>query len=143
MVAATVSVLLVACDESAPPAPAASPGPPASAFIGPRWSAIAVRGEAPVPGAEPTMTFGETQVQGTGGCNQFSGTYRYDAATGTIAFGSLAMTAMGCIDNRINAIESHFAEVIGRATRLDLDADGRLHVSGPSGEVILAKMVEG
>jgi heat shock protein HslJ len=133
--------VVAACDPAASP-PSGS-GLPASAFVGPRWTAIAIGAQQPVPGHEPSIQFGSGRVQGNGGCNGFSGTFRYDEGTGAAAFDGLAMTAMGCLDPRIGIVETAFSNILSRADRIALDADGRLHLSGPAGEVVLAKDLEG
>jgi heat shock protein HslJ len=131
------------CDEGAPAGSAGSPGPPAAAVEGPTWTAIAIGGQPPVPGHEPSIQLVGGRVRGSGGCNGFSRGYRYDERTGTIAFDNLAMTAMGCLDPRVGPIETAFSGILAGADRLALDADGRLHVTGPAGEIVLAKALEG
>ena len=148
LIASLVLAALVAagCDVGAPAASAGSPGslgPPAAAIEGPTWTAIAVGGQRPVPGHEPSIQLSAGRVRGSGGCNGFSGGYRYDAATGAIAFDGLAMTAMGCLDPRVGAVETAFSGILAGADRLTIDADGRLHVTGPAGEIVLAKALEG
>jgi heat shock protein HslJ len=138
-----LALLAAGCDVGAPAAPAGSPGPPAAAIEGPTWTAIAVGGQLPVPGHEPSIQLDAGRVRGSGGCNGFSGGYRYDARTGRIAFDGLAMTAMGCLDPRVGPIETAFSGILAGADRLALDADGRLHVTGPAGEIVLAKALEG
>jgi heat shock protein HslJ len=96
-----------------------------------------------VPGHEPSIQFAGARVRGSGGCNEFSGEYRYDEPTGAVAFDQLAMTAMGCLDGRVSAVETAFGSILAGADRLRLDADGRLHVTGPAGEIVLAKGLEG
>ena len=131
------------CEEGAPAVSPGSPGPPAAAIEGPTWTAIAVGGQLPVPGHEPTIQLLAGRVRGSGGCNGFSGRYRYDAGTGAVAFDNLAMTAMGCLDPRIGTVESAFSGILAGADRLALDADGRLQLTGPAGEIVLAKALEG
>ena len=148
LIASLVLAALVAasCDVGPPAASAGSPGslgPPAAAIEGPTWTAIAVGGQLPVPGHEPSIQLDAGRVRGSGGCNGFSGGYRYDAATGAIAFDGLAMTAMGCLDPRVGLVETAFSGILVGADRLALDADGRLHVTGPAGEIVLAKALEG
>jgi heat shock protein HslJ len=141
-VAAVVIVALVAaCDEAI--APSGSAGPSPDSFVNVPWSAISIRGLAPVPGSEPSIVFAVAHVKGSGGCNQFRGDYRYDQATGTIELANLAMTAMGCLDPKVSSVETAFAQALTQANRLDLDADGRLRLTGTGGEVVFAKMVEG
>jgi heat shock protein HslJ len=139
--ALALASLAVACDAAIPAA--SGIGPAASAFVGPRWTAIAIRGQAPVPGHEPAIQFTDGGVRGSGGCNGFSGGYRHDERTGAIAFDRLAMTAMGCLDPRVGQVEAAFSDVLVSADRVSLDADGRLHLTGPAGAIVLAKAVEG
>jgi heat shock protein HslJ len=145
MRAALLAVLLFAslvagCDAAMAPG---SPGPAPGAFVGPSWSAISVAGHAPVPGREPSVQFAGGQFRGSGGCNQLFGNYRYDQATGAIEFRNIGMTAIGCLDGQVSTIEATFTQALGQANRLDLDADGRLHLSGAAGEIVLAKAIEG
>jgi hypothetical protein len=43
----------------------------------------------------------------------------------------------------VGPIETAFSGILAGADRLALDADGRLHVTGPAGEIVLAKALEG
>jgi heat shock protein HslJ len=88
-----------------------------------------------------TISFAATAVRGSGGCNQFGGTYQYDAATGRIAFAELGMTAMACAENQRMELEAAYVQALGRATQVDVDADRHLVLSGPSGVVVLAAML--
>jgi heat shock protein HslJ len=134
-----VLVLIVAgCDEVASP-DGGSGTLPAVAFVGPTWSAISVAGQQPVPDAVPTMIFTADRVKGNGGCNTFGGGYRYDGSSGRIAFEPLAMTLMACLDNHRMVVESAFVGAVNTADHLAVDADGRLHLTGPGGEVVLTK----
>jgi hypothetical protein len=55
----------------------------------------------------------------------------------------MAATTRGCVDENRTEIDVAFFGAISRADRVFLDPDGRLHLTGPGGEVILAEMVEG
>ncbi len=143
LVAIVMSLFAVlgGCGTTTPPASSGAGGPSASAFVGPNWTAITIRGQAPVPGSEPTIQFVGGNVNGSGGCNHFSGGFRYDEATGAVAFDQLAMTAMACVDQRVGAVETAFSGALAQANQLALDGDGRLHLAGPGGEIVLAKAV--
>ncbi len=58
------------------------------------WTVISIGGQATLPEARPTMTFdaGGT-VSGSGGCNQYSGSFRTDGDQ--IAFGQVSFDAHG------------------------------------------------
>jgi heat shock protein HslJ len=131
----------VACDDAV--VPSGSLGPAPDAFLNVGWSVVSIRGQAPVPDSEPSIAFSATHVKGSGGCNQFGGNYRYDPSTGAIAFDQLAMTAMGCLDQRVGSVETAFMQALTQADHLDLDADARLHLTGAGGEIVFAKMLEG
>jgi heat shock protein HslJ len=136
-----VVCVVAACDESE--APGGSAGPAPDAFVNVPWSVISIRGQAPIPGHEPSIVFAGAHIKGSGGCNQFGGDFRYDQRTGAIELSNLAMTAMGCLDMRVGSVETAFVQALTEANRLDLDADGRLHLNGSGGEIVLAKVVEG
>lgn len=142
-VAIVLVATLAACDPAAPPPGDASAAPSPAAFAGPGWSALSIRGLAVPPGLPVQVSFTADEIRGIGPCNAFGGRYRFDAASGRIAFDQMAATARGCVDENRTAIDVAFFEAISRADRLFLDPDGRLHLTGPGGEVVLAKMVEG
>ena len=102
------------------------------------WRVVAVNGRPPVPGSEPTAAFAATEIKGSAGCNSYGGSYFYDPATGTIAFRDLGMTAMACAVPARNEIETLFAQAITQAISASIDPEGRLVLSGPGGEIILA-----
>jgi heat shock protein HslJ len=102
------------------------------------WRAVSVVGRPPVAGREPTMAFAVDQVKGSAGCNSYGGQYRYDPSTGGIAFAELAMTAMGCLEQARMDVEAAFAKAIISVTTASIDPQGRLVLSGPGGEIVLA-----
>jgi heat shock protein HslJ len=87
----------------------------------------------------PTVTFEVSTVSGSGGCNFFSGSYRYDRATGRIGFERIAMTAMACAEPPVNAFETRFSQALAQADLVSLDIRGRLTVNGPGGAVVLER----
>ena len=141
IVALVLVAALAACDAADPAPPGGGSGPPTLQST--TWSVLTIAGRAPQPGVTLTISFAASTARGSGGCNQFGGSYQYESSSGRIAFKELGMTAMACVDNRTMAFESAFAQALTQATRLDRDADGRLHLSGPGGEIVLAAMIEG
>jgi heat shock protein HslJ len=142
LVALVLFVTLAACD-AAEPGPSGGGSRPTT-LAGSSWSVLTVAGRAPGPGAAPpTITFTGTTAKGSGGCNQFGGSYQYDAATGHIAFAELGMTAMACVEKGRMDLEAAYVQALGRATQVDLDADRHLVLSGPGGVIVLAAMIEG
>ena len=134
-------VALVACDAADPVPPAGGSRP--QTLQGTNWSVLTVAGRAPQPGVSMTINFAATTARGSGGCNQFGGTYQYEAATGRIAFAELGMTAMACVENQRMDLEAAYVQALGRATQIDVDADRHLVIGGPGGVVVFAAMLEG
>jgi heat shock protein HslJ len=102
------------------------------------WRAVTVSGRQSVAGSEPTAAFGPTNVNGSSGCNSYGGTYAYDPSTGAIAFKDIAMTLMLCAEPARNVVESLFTQAMNAATSASIDPQGRLVLSGPGGEIVLA-----
>src|SRR5262249_51103908 len=142
LVAVVLAVVLAACDAEASPSGAASPAAPA-AFPGPAWAALSIRGLAGPPGMSGQVSFTAEEIPRAGPCNAFGGRYRFDAGSGRITFDQMAATTRGCVDENRTAVDVAFFAAISRADRAFLDPDGRLHLTGQGGEVVLAKVVEG
>ena len=132
---ALVAVIAIACEADAPPE---SSGPGPSTLVGTAWSAVSVDGgPAPVPGKEPTIAFDAGTVTGDAGCNMFFGKYGYEPATGRFVFQELAMTARGCLDDRLNAFETAFSQALGSADHLAMDGQTLL-MTGPAHRIVFA-----
>jgi heat shock protein HslJ len=102
------------------------------------WRVVAINGRPPAAGSEPTAAFAATEVKGSAGCNSYGGQYTYDPATGAIAFGNMAMTAMGCVEPGRGETEAMFTQAISQATAASIDPEGRLVLTGSGGEIVLA-----
>jgi heat shock protein HslJ len=102
------------------------------------WRVVAINGRPPVAGSEPTMAFAAAQVAGSAGCNSYNGNYRYDPSTGAIAFDQAAMTAMACLEQARMDVEGMFTTAMAQATSASVDRQGRLVLTGPGGEIVLA-----
>jgi heat shock protein HslJ len=109
-----------------------------TALTGTAWRVVWINGQAPVAGSEPTAVFSATDVKGSAGCNGYGGHYDYDPATGRLAFDDLAMTAMLCVEQDRNRVETAFTKALGQAASASIDPTGRLVLSGPGGEIVLA-----
>jgi heat shock protein HslJ len=106
----------------------------AASLAGTAWRVVSVAGAAPVAGREPTITFEPERVSGTTGCNQYFG--GYTLVGGAIAFSAVGMTRMAC-DDAVGQIEGAFTGALTAATSATFDAEGRLHLAGPGGEIVL------
>jgi len=92
------------------------------------WTVTSIGGQATLPEARPTMTFaaGGT-VSGSGGCNQYSGSFRTDGDR--IAFGQVSSTLMGCEGQR-GLQEAAFLSAVQGAATWRLADDGNLVLGG-------------
>lgn len=97
------------------------------------WTVIAIGGAPTLDGAKPTMTFaGDGTVNGSAGCNRYSGAVRTDGAT--MSVGEIASTLMGCGGDR-GSQEAAFLGALRGATTWRLADDGKLVISG-AGEIV-------
>jgi heat shock protein HslJ len=126
---------LAACDEAERDARPSN-------LTGSAWQVVAINGRAPILKGEPTMIFAAAEVKGSAGCNSYGGRYSYDPSTGSIAFAEFSMTAMACQEGARNDYESLFTTSIGKVTAASMDPNGRLVLSGPATEIILAVMAQ-
>jgi heat shock protein HslJ len=132
LVAIVAALGLAACDDAGP----VPTGQPAT-LAGTAWRVISVNGQGPVAGSEPTAVFEAARVSGSAGCNQYGGSYQYDAASGAIALKDLGMTAMACLEQRRNDFEGIFFSAINKVTNASLDPEGRLVLTGPGDRIVL------
>lgn len=130
-----LGILFAACGADDPD-PTPVDGHPAT-LAGTAWRVVSIAGQRPVAGSEPAIAFDATTAKGSGGCNTFSGTYRYDR-TGALAFGDLAMTAMACLEAPRNALETAFMRALGGVNLVSVNALGLLVLTGSAGEILLA-----
>jgi heat shock protein HslJ len=132
--AALAAVLLIALLAACSPGADVSPSPSAPASLaGSAWRAVSVDGTSPVDGSEPTLTFAETEISGTTGCNQYFGGYTY--AEGTISFTQVGMTMMAC-EGPISDVEATYTAALNGATTATIDDGGQLLLSGSDGDVL-------
>jgi heat shock protein HslJ len=135
LVVALLSTLLAACDDASSATGGSGPGP--ASLAGTQWAVVAAdRLTAPVPGREPTLVLEADRASGSGGCNNFSGTYTYDPATGAIAFRALSMTATACLDHPLTNFERAFFEALSSADRV-VGTDLQLVITGGGHRLVL------
>ncbi len=108
-------------------------------LVGSAWRVVAVNGRPPIAGSEPTAIFAATDVKGSAGCNSYGGRYSYDPSTGAIYVPGHADDADGRASNLpVTMIEGLFTGALNQATSASIDPEGRLVLSGPGGEILLA-----
>jgi heat shock protein HslJ len=137
---ALIAMLVAACggssDSARPPDVVA--GWPAT-LAGTNRGVVSVVGQPSVPASTPFIGFTADRTQGTGGCNQFGGSYRYDPATGTLTFGEKVMTAMGCVGPQGDFERVFFAALQGPQHVIQTaDGSGDILFEGPKGRIVLA-----
>ena len=140
LVLAVTLLLVGAACGSGDPAPSVREGHPA-VLAGTSWRVVSVAGRTPVAGSEPTIVFTATNASGSGGCNSWFGAYRYDT-NGGLAFGDLGMTAMACLEDPKNALETAFMTALGQANLASTDPRGLLVLSGSGGQIFLANAAQ-
>jgi heat shock protein HslJ len=107
-------------------------------LAGTAWRVVSVNNHPPVVGSEPTAVFAADQLNGSAGCNSYGGQYTYDPSTGAIALRELSMTAMGCLEPGRSEFEGRFSNALTQATSASIDPAGRLVLTGPGGQIVLA-----
>src|SRR5689334_11454843 len=134
---ALVLTIAVACDVSSPAPTGPIEGHPTTLAV--TTSLVSAIGGQPVTiGDGPTMAFDGTRVQGSGGCNQFGGTYRYDPTTGELRFDGLGMTAMACAEPERNAVETRFIQILGQpGLTATLEPTGHVVLESAAGRIDL------
>jgi heat shock protein HslJ len=87
-------------------------------------------------GAVPTIEFGkDDQVSGTGGCNDYTGTYTVDGDA--LTFGPLAATMKACSEPEgVMEQETAFMSLLQSATGFKLDG-GQLHILNDKGYLVI------
>jgi heat shock protein HslJ len=137
---ALIALVVAACGGSSASSrpPDAVAGWPAT-LAGTNWGVVSVAGQPSVPASTPFIGFTADRAQGTGGCNQFGGSYTYDPTTGTLKFGELMMTLMGCIGPQGDFETVFFAALQGsQQVTQTADGSGNLIFEGPKGRIVLA-----
>ena len=97
------------------------------------WTVVSIAGQPTPPDARPTMTFapGGT-VSGSGGCNQYTGSFHTDGDRITV--GPVSSTLMGCEGER-GQVEAAFLSGLQGATTWRQAGDGNLVLEG-AGEIV-------
>ncbi len=126
-----MTVLLSACigaDQDRPP----SPG---TALTGPRWVLVSLHGSAPIEGREITLSFEETSVEGSGGCNTYGGSYT--ASEDSLSLRGVYWTEMACLEPKgVMEQEQAYFRALNAAARYRVDGD-RLELYDEAGAQIL------
>ena len=105
-------LLLVACSTSS-----------GANVEGTEWELLSINGVAPIEGTKITLRFLDGRVQGSSGCNTYSGDYTL-GDDGVFQAGPIAVTEMACLDPE-GAMdqEVNYLRILQGASKLVRDGD--------------------
>jgi heat shock protein HslJ len=138
-VLAGLAILVVAACDSTGSGANTTPEPTSPADLaGTAWTLVTIGG-APVDEASgPHLTFGaDGNMTGSTGCNSMSGSYATDGAA--LTFGPMSTTRMACEESLMTQ-ETAVLEALAGVSGWEIDADGRLHLTGGT-ELVLRPSV--
>ncbi|MBY9067258.1 META domain-containing protein [Hyphomonas sp. WL0036] len=109
-----------------------APAPKAPTVTGGNFTITKI-GDKPAVGERPLkISFGEDgRVGGFGGCNSYGGSFK--EGNGTLTFGDLVSTMMGCIDQTVSNQESVIHSTLRGKVSLSAGAEGRVVLTGKNG----------
>jgi heat shock protein HslJ len=136
-IALALAALAAAC------AAAAQDQPPAqgNTLPGTEWVLVALNGNALIEGKEVTLRFGDTSIEGSGGCNTYRGSYT--ASGESLSLSDVYWTEMACMEPEgIMAQEQAYFQALHatagfRAAQDQGDGD-RLELTDETGAQILS-----
>jgi heat shock protein HslJ len=77
--------------------------------------------------ARVDLRFQDGEVSGKSGCNSYGGSY--EAGDGSLSFGQMSMTQMGC-DDALMALESAYLDALGATTGFQISNSGLVLTGG-------------
>ncbi len=102
------------------------------------WAIQSIAGRRPAPGTPPMVRFQGTQINGSTGCNNFGGGFRFER--GHLTTGALITTRRACI-GPANAQEQNLLKLLGQRLSVSRNRSGRLVMTGRGGQaVVLARV---
>jgi peptidyl-Lys metalloendopeptidase len=112
-----------------------------AALLDTEWVLVSLNGNALIEGKEITLRFGESSIEGSGGCNTYGGSYT--ASGGSLSVSGVYATEMACMEPEgIMAQEQAYFQALNTAAgyRLAQDQGGgsQLEVYDEGGALILA-----
>ena len=127
-----LAALLAACATTEPTQPPAQD----TALPGTAWALTSLKGEALIVGTQITLSFSETSINGSAGCNTYGGSYT--AAEDSLSLSDLYWTEMACLDPEgVLDQELAYLNTLNTAASYRVDA-GRLELYDEAGALILA-----
>jgi heat shock protein HslJ len=129
-VLAGLTILVVAACDATGATDGTTPEPTAAIDLaGTSWTLGSVGANAPVAGADAWLAFGvDGEITGSTGCNNLIGSYAVDGTA--LSFSTLGTTRKACPGDDIMAQDASVPEALTNVTGWEVDADGRLHLTG-------------
>jgi heat shock protein HslJ len=129
--ALVLAVLLVACGAAETEQPPAAE----SSVAGTEWMLISLSGSGLIEGTEITLSFTDTSIEGSAGCNTYGGSYT--ATEDSLRLSDLYWTEMGCMEPEgILDQEMAYLNALGTVDSFQQNA-GRLELYDQAGTLIL------
>jgi heat shock protein HslJ len=95
---------------------------PLATLAGSAWQLVSFGGTDVIEGSTVTLAFDDTgEFAGSGGCNNYRGSYTLDGDT--ITLGEILSTRRACTDEATNTQEQAYFDALQAATRYLLDGD--------------------
>jgi peptidyl-Lys metalloendopeptidase len=132
-----LAALMAACAAAARDQPSGQGGP----LAGTQWVLISLNGNAPIEGKAVTLRFGDTSIEGSGGCNRYGGSYT--ASEDSLSLSGVYATEMACMEPAgIMAQEQAYFQTLHAVARYQITQDqgsgDRLELYDEAGAQILA-----
>lgn len=104
------------------------------------WRIQSIAGRPPVAQSHPRVTFANTKMSGSTGCNNFNGGFRFER--GRLTAGPLATTRRGC-PGALNAQEQKLIKLFGQPLSVSRNRNGKLVMTARGGETVVLAPVRG
>jgi heat shock protein HslJ len=129
-VLAGLTILVVTACDATGATDGTTPEPTSAIDLaGTSWTLVSVGGNAPVEGADAWLAFGANgEITGSTGCNNLIGGYAVDGTA--LTFSTIGTTRMACPSDDLMAQDASVPGALDNVTGWEVDADGRLHLTG-------------
>ena len=129
-VLAGLTILVVAGCDATGATDGTTPEPTAAIDLaGTSWTLVRIGENAPVEGADAWLAFGSNgEITGSTGCNNLIGSYAVDGTA--LSFSTIGTTRMACPGDDLMAQDASVPQALTDVTGWEVDADGRLHLTG-------------
>ncbi|KRC82154.1 META domain-containing protein [Sphingomonas sp. Root241] len=98
------------------------------------WRIQSIAGRPPVAQSNPRVTFTNTKMSGSTGCNNFNGGFRFER--GRLTAGPLATTRRAC-PGALNTQEQKLIRLFGQRLSVSRNRNGKLVMTARGGETVV------